>query len=401
MMAFNIALVFIFFPFIGFFEGVDSQPLFIIYSIVLFLLFFHQLKYLKSNLIICFIFSSLLLLSFIIKSSYIDFKFVATYISVVITFFLISVFIINGYFEINRGFILKIAIVYILVGTVQLFIPDFMAFLVSRSVEDVLTFSDSGRGVRSLAAEPAGLGRIFLILNVLYLFCIHTNKKDKIIDSKNYFFTCLIFLYGTIVLSRSAYAIMLHILILYLYLLFVNKKLFFIFTLVGFVFFISIKVISGVYPDIRALSMFNDLINQPSILLGQGAMRRVLNIPITINNLSFYGIWGASNNPNMYWDTIVTPIGELKYLVHNRNMGGFIEFFLKFGVISIPFYCCYFFAIFKILIAKGVEYNGNKYLGCFFCISVFIITIQDTSPVLPLTWFVFIYIYYYSNTCFK
>lgn len=392
---YNFLLLPLFFPFVGFFPGADTQPIFLILALVLFVFFSRKIKF-NIFFIIIFVISALLIfMRFYIESSQLDFKYVFTYLGALVTFFLIYVLVENGYLQPTFKFMLFVLFSYMIVGIIQIFIPDFMASIVSRSVEHALSYSNTGRGVRSLTGEPTALGKIFTSINIIVVFLLYySDLKDKhrtaLLVSASIFFVSAI-------LSRSAYALIIHILLIILLMIIVNKKLFFILSV--FLFFIMAPLLSYLYmySEVRAVNIIIQLFNQPEALLQQGAMRRVLNIPISFNNLQYFGYFGAGNSQGFFNATLSTVIGPLNYQAFNRNLGGIVEFILKFGVFSIPIISLYFYMLFKILVMK-VCIDGKAFrIGIYFACSTFVLTFQDGSPVQPLSWFLLVYFYVYSN----
>lgn len=135
----------IFFPWVGFINGIDNQPTFIL-AATFFSVFYlrNQVKfeYIKDLL------TSTLILIFacIIKPEWVSLKFFVTYLFIIFNIFFIRVYFLNKKIKINYSFVLRIYIVYFTIGFIQLFIPDFMSFFVSRSSDDIELLIESGRG---------------------------------------------------------------------------------------------------------------------------------------------------------------------------------------------------------------------------------------------------------------
>jgi hypothetical protein len=385
----------LFFPFIGFFPGVDTQPVFLI---VAFLMFFLLFKHIKFDLIffIVFIVSVIsIVIRFSLEVSYLDFKYVFTYLGALLTFFLIYTCIDNGYLKPTLKFVILVSIFYIAVGVIQLFVPDFMANVVNRSVEHALSYAGSGRGVRSLTGEPTALGKIFTTLNVILIFLIYISEIAN--KHRAALITCLICFLVSALLSRSAYALVIHISLIFTLVFLINKKLFFALLTVMFFIITSLLSYLYMYSDIRVINILNQLMTEPEALLQQGAMRRVLNIPISLNNLQYFGFLGAGNSPDTFSGLLSTPIGNLNYMAFNRNLGGFVEFILRFGMFSIPIILIYFHMCFRILLTTFYVDDKKFRIGIFLFCAVLLLTFQDSSPVQPLSWFLLAYLYLYHR----
>jgi hypothetical protein len=386
-------LISILFQAVGILPNADTQPNFIVISLLFIVIFISNLKYETVDIvsfIICYI---SLFIAFLLQSEFILMKYFLTYTVSLLSFFIILVLIKNKVLVLSSPFLLTVTSIYVFVGAVQFFIPDFMSFLVSRSVEAAFSFAESGRGNRSLTGEPAHLGKIFVILNVLFLFNAVTEGGRRK-TSSYLIFTSLAFLLANIAIARSFYSIFAHASLILILIMFVNKKLFIILSVVFFIvlgFFITI--INNVETDIRFVNILKMVINNPSELLNQGAMRRVFNIPLSLNNLQHFDWFGAGSNPKTFRGTLTTPIGTLHYSGLNRAYGGIIEFVLKFGVFSFPLLIIYFTLLFRI--AAQVTYlNGVRiHLGLFFAFCVFVLTFQDGALAKPLPILLLMYVY--------
>lgn len=388
---YNLMLVLAFFQAVGFFEGIDTQPNFFIFSTIIFLFISKK----NDNIILLFVISMLLYgLSLIVHLDNVDIKYTITYLVSIYTMLYIYFFCKNDSIRISMRFLSLVVFIYTFVGVVQFFIPDFMSFLVSRSVDAALSYSDSGRGVRSLTGEPAHLGMLYILFNILFVFLIFSEpvkfNKKKI----SLLLTVSLFLINCIV-SRSGYAILFHFLLfVYIFSYFYTRYSFFILLMLILLSLSSMFAIDlQQHEDIRAVKLFHSLIDDPSYLLTQGAIVRLFNIPITFNNLSYYGWWGAGNNLATYSGELNTLIGTLHYTVKSRVYGGGFEYLLRFGILGLPFVLFLFYSIFKILAAAIENYKDNLFgLYIFFALSLTTVVFQSGSLAQPVIWIVFFYI---------
>jgi len=394
----SILLVFIFFHAVGGIPNIDVQPTFFIFSTLIISIFCFQLKFNFNDFILCLICLISITFAYTLQLEYLTFKYSVTYIICILMAWYMIVLIRNGYIkELAPKTIYWIIGVYATVGFIQFFIPDFMSFLVTRSEEAALSFSSTGRGVRSLTGEPAHLGKIFSLLNILLIFLYINVRITHDIKKKLICITIFLFLVNTTI-SRSAYAILFHSFIVAFLLFFLYRKFFYFFMillLISGVLFISILL--NVESDIRFIKLFIAVFNNSEYLLEQGAIKRLFNIPMILNNLSYYDWYGAGMSPNSEMSSIPSPFGRFEYLVHNRGYGGYFEYVLKFGVFSIPITLIVFHFLNEIR-KIVVTINGkNYYLGYFFSITLFIFLFQDGTPVNPLPLFILIYFYLNSN----
>ena len=218
------------------------------------------------------------------------------------------------------------------------------------------------------------------------------NTKLKVV-----FVTGLLILVNLFI-SRSAYAILFHFFVLAVLLFFLYRKFFFFSVTSLLVLSASfIALLVNVESEVRFINLFIAVFDNPDFLLGQGAIQRLFNIPITLNNIFYFDWYGAGIKDIAAISSIPTPLGILEYPVRNRSYGGYIEYLLKFGVLSLPVMAIIFYWLNKI--RKIVIRIGGKsyYLGYFFSFTLFILTFQDGSPANPLPIFILLYIYLKSN----
>jgi hypothetical protein len=393
-----IFLLFIFFHAVGVVPNIDVQPNFFILSTFFISVFCFKFRFNLKDLILFLTCIVSILFAYTLQLDYLTFKYSATYIVSIFTAWYIVVLIKNGYIkEVTPKIIYAVIGIYALVGIIQFFEPGFLSFLVTRSVDSALSFVSSGRGVRSLTGEPAHLGKIFTLLNIFLIFLYINVDITSKIKRKAMFATICLFLVN-MVISRSAYAILFHFLVVVFLLFFLYRKFFF-FCMVSLLLSsaVFIPILLNIESDVRFVKLFIAALNNPDFLLGQGAIKRLFNIPITFNNLTYFNWYGAGagavGGPNSLIASIPTPFGKLEYLVKIRGYGGYSEFILKFGVLSAPIIAALFYSLNKIR-KIVIRIDGKPYyLGYFFSIVIFVLIFQDGTPANPLPWFLLIYIY--------
>lgn len=194
----------VFFPYLGSVEGLDLQPFFLI---ALFLLF------LRSKLQISPIHLVTLTTLTVVIVFYGLFPTDATFTEsffVPLVFIALMAFILGSndanVLPIDSHFIVVIASIYVAVGFVQVFEPSFLTQLVSRSTDAVERLVSSGRGVRSLCAEPAQFGRLLVSLNAIYILLAVGESKRSI----DVLLVTMAFLLANIFLAQSLYSVFMH-----------------------------------------------------------------------------------------------------------------------------------------------------------------------------------------------
>jgi hypothetical protein len=385
---------------VGVLPNADTQPNFVVLSLLFMLVCVGHLKYENISFLIFVGSYMFLLVAFIFQSEYILLKYFLTYTVSVVSFFTLFVLVKNKVLHPTSNFILSVTSIYAFVGVVQFFIPDFLSFLVTRSVDAALSFSETGRGRRSLTGEPAHLGKVFIILNVLFLFDMCISKKS-IFKPNQLIVVSVLFLLVNTLISQSFYAIFFHASILAILIFFVDKIMFtylsvVLATFLGF----FISFINDLSSDIRFVNILTLIINTPSELLNQGAIRRVFNVPLSLNNLKYFEWYGSGSDPKTFVAALNTPLGVLHYSGLNRAYGGVIEFALKFGALSIPLFITYFFLLFRISAVRIKFKEKNINIGLFFALSIFILTFQEGALAKPLPMFLLIYIYI-NRSCLR
>ena len=379
------------FPYVGFFNGIDTQPIFIVLATCLVPFYLGRIRFSKFEVAYFFLCCAVLAFSFIIQSSQLSIVYVVTYLVVIFNICIIKKYVDHGIIRVENKHIVVATVIYILIGVVQLYYPSFLTGLVSRSSESVLYFSETGRGVRSLAAEPATLGKIF---NYFYVIIIVISFKHDGFNFRRFLLITMCFFLAHIIIPRSAYAISIYMAIVSGLILFINKRFFVVsIILLSFLLYILLNSTSNVY-DGRIVQILRILFESPDLLLQQGAMRRLLNIPISIHNLTYFGMFGSGSSLEVFDSILPTPIGGLNYVAHSRNLGGVVEMILVLGVLSLPFLIMYFRYIFSCRVF-WVDYGERRInIGWWLVFSLMVLTFQDGAITLPLCWFI---IFFFSK----
>ncbi|WP_254277482.1 hypothetical protein [Halomonas sp. 3H] len=392
-----IVLISLFFPYVGFVSGIDVQPLFVFFLLPSVFLALSVSVPLKATLVFLLSIFTLILYGLVFGYS-VTSKFILTYLFAVTTVYFIYIYIKNYNIDIGLKFVFFVLSCYIGVGLVQLFfMPEFLAGLVHRDSAVVHILKESGRGARSLTGEPSHLGKVITLMNVLMLYIIMKENSYGFSSRLNMSFVAsflLLALSGLV--ARSAYAFAVHLSVVLFFFVSVMKAKTVIRIISSislmFIFFILLHLFD-VMSGTRIEAMFLLAFNNPEALLQQGAARRVFNIPLSLNNLRYFGIFGSGERESVYNAVLWTPIGDLSYFANYRNLGGLIEFVMRLGVFSFPFLLV--FLLFSIRVLRLNSFSdlfGYSGFGFFVLYSFLITMVQDGPFVLPIGWFVFIYI---------
>lgn len=403
-----ITLFAILFPYVGFLPGFDVQPFFV--PVVLLAITVANVtgSILFNKTAVTFISCGLLLLLFRLLLQYLFSNTTDnTILSFSISVFHLLVILICALVVHNKLVSVKPIYyyigfsAYILIGFVQLFEPDFLSFLVYRGYQEL---ASTGRGVRSLASEPAVFGNLLSIINILWVF-IYTNH-NKTPHGMLIVITSLFFLLVNFLLAGSFYSIFYHAIIVALLIYYVKRYIIIsISPLIGvLVFEIYYLMQSGKTANIgfdRFYDILLIIVNNPLQLYEQGAFLRVMNVPISIYGGLLHSIIGSGFAPSsMVYGEIVAISGvPYQFSLGDRAAGGVVELFLRLGVLSLPILYWYY-TILKTISRYGIIVD-NKYvnIGKWAAISLFLLGFTYNSMANPLLWLVtFCYFFNVNDT---
>ncbi|WP_439633857.1 hypothetical protein [Glycocaulis sp.] len=288
---------------------------------------------------------------------------------------------------INTTNIMLVSAIYIAVGLVQkLFEPSFLTDLVSRPTEHIALLIQSGRGVRSLAPEPAQLGHMLTILNMI-IFLLYASKRAKI-TFNSFALISLILFSANIYISSSLYSFAVHCILISI-VFFLYRPTVLIFGLIALTFYGAFELIGTITgQDSRLFLLLNDARSNPESLFRYGAIYRVFNIPISIISSIQYGIFGFGPSDEKVTVYLNVFGSEFSFLTGGRNLGGLVEFFLQFGILSAAHYILVFLIFIGSL--KRITRALNKYdrirLSIVYILSLIFLGFQYGSTSNPLLW---------------
>lgn len=381
----KLALLLVLFPFVGFFSGVDVQPLAFLLCFFLLIVASSKVR-LNSTFILVSLYISVVCCSYFIF--YNSYMFLIKEVFFISSFIVIWLLVKNKLLIINEKDVTYALVVYTLVAIIQVFYPEFLSFLVTRSTEQIQMAIDSGRGVRSLTGEPSHLGRMFIIFNLFY-FYFYSIEVDNRRSDKEIILISFILLVFSLILARSVYMLAIHIFIIGIFVLLVKPRWLLLIASA----FMVLSYITYLFLDEsnRISYLLQIFLSEPEFLMNQGAFKRLVNVPIIFNNFSVTGFLGAGDSKEYFPMILNTPIGEYHYFGSARNFGGGFELLLKYGVFSFPLIV---FILFSLLCSFKSRFFANKSSALAVSFGVIILFFQSGSISDPLILFlVFIVMY--------
>jgi hypothetical protein len=121
-------------------------------------------------------------------------------------------------------------------------------------------------------------------------------------------------------------------------------------------------------------------------LMRQGAFARLMNVPISI-----YG--GLATFPFGFGNSDLTVPGHFEILgtqyafaIGKRNVGGFVELFLRFGVIGLIALGVYAQILWRVIRMRAERDGVSLRIGIAFAIALLLLTFSDGSIADPLAW---------------
>jgi hypothetical protein len=396
----GVLLVFtIFFPFVGFIRIGDIQPNFALLGILILFLSFLFEQYQQVNKIALFVF----LFFFILLSLRIfwgengfEIRYLFTYLLSITVPFLIWHFFKKKWLYLSLPLLGFISITYLVVAIIQIGgNQQFLAEILPRAeVAKAVYIIETGRGVRSLTSEPSVFGKVLTYLNVIYIFLELKVAKDKI-PLPRILLVSFFYFISNLFLAQSFYGLVIHGIILIILLLLLSPStLIILLASLGFL----VSYFSFALPGFRLNLIFQAVQNlNLEFLMSQGAFARVMNVPISI-----YG--GINALPMGFGNTDQITNGQFVifgkpyfFFIGKRNLGGFIEFFLRFGLIGFSILIFYFAGLLKILKNSFKTKFKRMKIGYFFAFSLFLLTFLDGSTTDPLAWFSFLFLLNHVN----
>jgi hypothetical protein len=386
------------FPYLGFLESTDIQPTSLLLLCICVIIEHNKVNISKQAFSVFALLVCMILIYSLINVVNIRLEVVSIYLCWLLQCFLLYTLLKSKVLEFTHNQIFIVVLIYTSVGIVQFISPDFLASAVTRSVEAALSYSSTGRGVRSLTGEPAQLGKVYILLTLLFVTTYVKNFEFKLNakQNRNLVLVVVLFFLFNLFISRSAYSIGIHFVVTAFILLTFNRKALLLLILSSTLSIFAVEVVMYLTTsETRIVAMFTMLFERPEQLLEQGAFRRVWNIPISLAGLYDYGIWGSAGESLNLYNSIWTPFGFLQYIAYGRNLGGLIELILLFGIVGIPIISVIGFMFFKRQMRRfSFVINGRRRAAFWGVIlPAFFIALQDGSVYHPIQNLLLIFIY--------
>lgn len=397
---YRLGFFFMFFPYVGTVKSIDIQPFFVVVTLPLCLIIYSFFKEIVSFKVILLSFLMFIPVLFrILVDENLEATYLITYVFSFLTGSLAFIFSWKGHKFLSLRLFYFFVSFYILVGLAQLFFDrNFLTFLLSRANGTGLVESliETGRGVVSLTAEPSQFGKLLIIFNLLYVILIVRDNYSNLIN--NILYSFVFFILCNIFLSISAYMILFHVLIFGVFLFYFKFKTFIfgVFSFLALLFFATFEF----EDNIRFFDILNNSNNLP-YLFAQGAFNRLMNIPISFVGFLRSDMYGLGNSNLEYFDYFKLLGEDFNFVYTSRNLGGFIEYLLRFGLFAVPFYIFYFYTLWKVCFIKVYTKDSTYKIGPFLALSILYITLQDGSTLNPLVWFTYFLAYKMSFETIK
>ena len=382
------------FPEIGVVPFSDVQPNFFIISFLLIPFLANKLRVSMNFILYAMLCMICLWLSFVVHQKNIDFLYISKYSISLLSIILCYILCSNKFLVISNRLILLSIIIYFLVALIQFKIPDFLTFLVSRSAtQTTLDLLSSGRGMLSLTGEPSHFGKTITVLNILYVFNVINEEKTKV--NRLYLLIMSMVLFAmNCALSQSFYACFFHFVVLNGIIFILNPRLSLVFLATMALSLASVIGFFHIYfPGYRIFIVAHNLFNSPELLFTQGAFVRVLNVPLTFINLSYFGFLGAGNSSFILSKSADLTIETLNFTVSNRLFGGFAEYALKMGILSIPLLAVYTYMMANIARLNFTALGFHRSVGMVFMAMLLLLSLQDGSLANPLMIFAIVHVF--------
>ena len=378
-----------FFPYVGFIQGIDVQPLFVV-PVTLAVLMLKNRKW--PNILNLIVLSYIPIFGYLFISVLLgkeDFAFLLSYALCFFVILLFGIFHASFRLDISRV-VWGVVFVYVAVAFVQMYVdPYFLAGIKSRSVDMIGLLIDSGRGVSSLASEPSKFAKVLLYCNI-FLYVGGVALEERRAARIRIIFISLVLLLLNIWLSRSLHYCAIHFAFV-LFIAFGLSKIISIFVLSAFVFMAALLMEHREYLHElgRLGKLLDSFLVDPHSIAEQGAFKRLANplLSLIVFLDNPFGVGASLHEGKVYY----LKIGSLEYpfFFVSRVLGGMVEFLVKFGFLAIFFILNLFF-IFYMAAFYEWRRTGSLVAVPF----VFIAAFFDGSVVDPYAWSSLFYVYF-------
>ncbi len=301
-----------------------------------------------------------------------------------LTMFVVFLIVSAGVFRPTSRYIGGVLLIYGLVAALQVFIDESIgSALVYRGFQEL---ASTGRGVRSLASEPAVFANILLILSGFLMICAAQANWSR----RSFLLSQALVLAMSIGLAQSTYVILLQFSVFCVCALLVSKRLF---AIVGIsaVWALFAYELASDTAGIRILYILQTLVENPVLLYEQGAMLRVMNVPISVYGSILHGPLGAGFDPqHMVVGAVpALPGHPYPFTVADRNMGGLVEILLRIGVGALPLLLLFLAGVGRIASTTARIGDTRLRIGMPVALVVFLTCFTYSSIGNPMIWLLF------------
>lgn len=393
-MAIGVLLLPAFFPYVGIFSGVDMQPIGLLTMITILALTIicRPIRVQPTHLY-------LLIVTVVVAVARLTYQFLVGEMSADasisllafaqtmfhLTTILVAYLIVgSGVFVPTSKFIGLVALVYISIAVFQVLIDEQIGSeLVYRGYQEL---EETGRGVRSLASEPSVFGNLILILSGFGMLIAARDGWP----AKWFLISQVVFLASTVLLAQSSYAIAVQFVVFLASTLVISLRLFLVLCLLTM--WVIIGFLVGIEAEgIRALFILQSLVQNPILLYEQGAILRVMNVPVSLYGGVLHGVFGAGfGSGNSVSGSIpALPGYPIPFEVGDRNVGGLVELFLRLGIGAVPLLSLYLQQILRIS-RVAVRLGADQIrLGVPLAFVIFLTSFTYSSIGNPMVWLLF------------
>ena len=384
----------LFYPYIGFIDGIDTQPFFLLPLLVLLALCgvsggaVRRTDAIAVAVLVCLAMIGGLF-HFPEGWPRVPFFYVAALMVWLSFSYLSSAAVLV---VLSPTFIAMVSLTYIFVGLLQLlFENSFAAGFVSRPVEQVTQLVESGRGVRSLTPEPSQLARLLLQLNLLFV-AYGTLVARHRLAIRSLVVGSALLLFASVFVAQSLYGATVHLTCFLVLLMVLRQWIILLLSVCTIPIAVLLAIwLVDVIGDVRFLYLMQLLAAEPAQIFEFGAIRRLLNIPLSIAGGFQHGCLGAEAGA----EAVAIEVSDDRHiLVGSKLFGGVFEHVLVFGVFGVPAVVYFSRVVWKISkLHAPIAHFGERRIGWYFALGVFAVFFQYGSLLDPIAYLLVAFLY--------
>lgn len=381
----------VFFPYVGIFGGIDIQPFAIgsAIAIVALALFAKSLS-VRADYLFLILLTMLAATARAYYQLFTSANDEAVLYALAQTWFhlltILSIFLLvcSGVVSLSSRLIMIALSVYLIVALLQITIDEKIGSqLVYRGFQEL---ASTGRGVRSLASEPAVFGNMLLVFSGFLILMAGQGRWTR----RQFFYSQLGILAASSLLAQSTYVILLQGLVFLVCAMVLSFRLFLLLCAIGFWVLVGL-IAKSESEGIRVFLILKTLLDNPLLLYEQGAMLRVLNVPVSVYGSVLHGFFGSGFAPAepVSGQIPLLPGNPYPFSVYDRAVGGAVELFLRLGFGSLPLLGAMLFHVGRIAGRSKLLSDGSVRLGIPLALVVFLTVFTYSSIGNPMIWLLF------------